>query len=55
MLAAFNLSGEPASVELPGITVRESIGGHGLPEGSLANATLRLPAHGVAFYALAAP
>ncbi len=55
MLAAFNLSGEPASVALPGITVREAIGGHGLPEGSFASATLQLPGHGVAFFTLAAP
>jgi hypothetical protein len=55
MLAAFNLSGEPASVTLPGITIRESITGHGLPEGSFANATLQLPGHGVAFFTLAAP
>ena len=55
MLVAFNLSGEPASVALPGITVGELIGGHGLPEGSFANATLHLPGHGVAFFALAAP
>jgi alpha-glucosidase len=55
LLAAFNLSGEPASVALPGITVRETIGGHGLPEGSFANATVSLPGHGVAFFTLAAP
>ena len=40
---------------LPGITVGEAIGGHGLPEGSFASATLHLPGHGVAFFALAAP
>jgi alpha-glucosidase len=55
MLAAFNLSGEPASVALPGLAVGELIGGHGLPEGSFASATLHLPGHGVAFFALAAP
>jgi alpha-glucosidase len=55
LLAAFNLSGEPASVALPGITVSDAIGGHGLPEGSFANATLQLPGHGVAFFTLAAP
>jgi alpha-glucosidase len=55
LLAAFNLSGEPASVSLPGITVRETIGGHGLPEGTFASATLRLPGHGVAFFVIAAP
>ena len=54
LLAAFNLSGAPASVSLPGISVGAAIGGHGLPEGSFANATLRLPGHGVAFFELAA-
>jgi alpha-glucosidase len=54
LLAAFNLSGAPASVSLPGIAVGAAIGGHGLPEGSFANATLRLPGHGVAFFELAA-
>src|SRR5688572_23243781 len=34
LLAAFNLSGAPASVALPGISVGPAIGGHGLPEGS---------------------
>jgi hypothetical protein len=55
LLAAFNLSGEPASVALPGIEVLEAISGHGLPEGTFASATLRLPGHGVAFFATAAP
>ncbi len=54
LLAAFNLSGAAASVSLPGISVGATIGGHGLPEGSFANATLRLPGHGVAFFELAA-
>jgi alpha-glucosidase len=54
LLAAFNLSGAPATVSLPGLTVGDAIGGHGLPEGTLANATLRLPGHGVAFYELSA-
>jgi alpha-glucosidase len=54
MLAAFNLSPEPASVELPGLAVGAALGGHGLPEGSFASATLSLPGHGVAFYRLAA-
>ena len=55
MLVAFNLSAEPASVALPGLTVTRAIGGHGLPEGSFASATLTLPGHGVAFFTLAAP
>jgi alpha-glucosidase len=53
LLAAFNLSGEPASVALPGIQVGAPITGHGLPLGSFADATLRLPPHGVAFFHLA--
>jgi alpha-glucosidase len=52
LLAAFNLSGEPASVSLPGIAVGRPLNGHGLPEGAFANATLRLPAHGVGFFEL---
>jgi alpha-glucosidase len=54
MLAAFNLSGEPASVALPGLTVARTVGGHGLPEGSFASATVNLPPHGVAFFQLSA-
>jgi alpha-glucosidase len=52
LLAAFNLSGEPAGVSLPGITTGRSLGGHGLPEGAFTGATLRLPGHGVAFFEL---
>jgi len=55
LLAAFNLSGDPASVVLPGIQVGAPISGHGLPMGTFATATLRLPPHGVAFFQLAAP
>jgi alpha-glucosidase len=55
LLAAFNLSGEPASLELPGLGVGRAIGGHGLPEGHFASATLHLPGHGVAFFELPAP
>ena len=54
MLVAFNLSSEPASLSLPGLTVGKAIGGHGLPEGSFASATLTLPGHGVAFFQLSA-
>jgi alpha-glucosidase len=54
MLAAFNLSPEPASVQLPGLALGAALGGHGLPEGTFASATLTLPGHGVAFYRLAA-
>ena len=55
LLAAFNLSAEQATLPLAHIQVAHSIGGHGLPEGSFANATLTLPGHGVAFFQLAAP
>jgi alpha-glucosidase len=54
LLAAFNLSAEPASVMLPGVKVGRALGGHGLPEGTFANATLRLPGHGVGFFELIA-
>jgi len=54
LLAAFNLSADEASVSLPGISVVKSIGGHGLPAGSFANATVTLPGHGVAFFQLSA-
>ena len=55
LLAAFNLSAEDATLPLPHLQVAHAIGGHGLPEGSFANATLTLPGHGVAFFQLAAP
>jgi alpha-glucosidase len=54
LLAAFNLSPDPASISLPGLTVQGAITGHGLPEGSIASATLTLPGHGVAFFQLSA-
>jgi alpha-glucosidase len=52
MLVAFNLSHAPANISLPGLGLGRAVGGHGLPEGTFANATLSLPAHGVAFYQL---
>jgi alpha-glucosidase len=52
LLAAFNLSGETASVSLPGLDVGRPLGGHGLPEGTFAGVTLRLPGHGVGFFEL---
>ncbi len=55
VLAAFNLSADPASVALPGVAPGPPLRGHGLPEGSFANATLTLPGHGVAFFQLTAP
>jgi alpha-glucosidase len=55
VLAAFNLSAEPASAALPGLVVGRAIGGHGLPEGAFAGGNLTLPGHGVAFFQLSAP
>jgi alpha-glucosidase len=55
LLAAFNLSPDPAGVSLPGLSVARAIGGHGLPEGTLEGGTLTLPGHGVAFFQLSAP
>ncbi len=54
VLAAFNLSGQPASLTLPGVTMGSAITGHGLPEGRFANGVLDLPGHGVAFCELSA-
>jgi alpha-glucosidase len=54
LLAAFNLSADEATLPLPHLQVAHAIGGHGLPEGSFANATLTLPGHGVAFFQLSA-
>jgi alpha-glucosidase len=53
LLAAFNLSAGSATVALPGLVAGRTIGGHGLPEGSLENGNLQLPGHGVAFIELA--
>jgi alpha-glucosidase len=54
LLAAFNLSPDPASVSLPGVAVSRAVGGHGLPEGSFDDGMLSLPGHGVAFFQLSA-
>ena len=54
VLCAFNLSNAAASIAIPGITGGAALSGHGLPEGGFANATLQLPAHGVAFFELPA-
>jgi alpha-glucosidase len=55
VLAAFNLSPDPATVALPGLSIERPLAGHGLPEGAFANGTLTLPGHGVAFLQLSAP
>ena len=54
LLVAFNLSGEPATLSLPGLNLGVAIGGHGLPPGDFANGMLQLPGHGAAFYELSA-
>jgi alpha-glucosidase len=54
ILAAFNLSAQPATLALPGLRIGRPLGGHGLPEGAFASATLTLPGHGVVFYQLKA-
>jgi alpha-glucosidase len=55
VLAAVNLSPDPASITLPGISVARPLAGHGLPEGAFDDGTLTLPGHGVAFLQLSAP
>ena len=52
ILVAFNLSSDAATIALPGLKLGAAITGHGLPEGSFADATLQLPGHGVAFFGL---
>jgi alpha-glucosidase len=54
LLAAFNLSDAAESVSLPDLEVTGNITGHGLPDGRFASGKLELPAHGVAFFRLAA-
>jgi alpha-glucosidase len=52
LLAAFNLSAQPASADLPKVMAGRPSGGHGLPEGRLEGAHLTLPPHGVLFIQL---
>jgi alpha-glucosidase len=54
LLAAFNLSGQPATLPLAQLAVGPSLGGHGLPEGTFAGGVLTLPGHGVGFFELPA-
>jgi len=49
ILAAFNLSGQPQSLELPDARAVTVLSGHGMPEGRLDGSRLSLPAHGVLF------
>jgi alpha-glucosidase len=49
ILAAFNLSAEPAQLQLAGVSGARPLTGHGLPEGQIAQGRLTLPPHGVLF------
>ena len=53
MLAAFNLSAQTATAELPRPPGGLPAGGHGLPEGKLEGERLTMPPHSVLFYRLA--
>jgi alpha-glucosidase len=53
ILAAFNLSPQPQSLELAGVQGGATLTGHGLPEGSLQGNRLSLPVHGALFTRLA--
>jgi alpha-glucosidase len=55
VLAAFNLSPDPASVTLPGVSPGRTLTGHGLPEGAFTGNTLTLPGHGVVFIEVSSP
>jgi alpha-glucosidase len=49
VIAAFNLTGDAASLERADLAGARPMSGHGLPEGRLEGARLELPAHGVFF------
>jgi alpha-glucosidase len=49
ILAAFNLSDQPQSLELSGADAATVLSGHGMPEGQLHGTRLSLPPHGVLF------
>jgi len=53
ILAAFNLSPQPQSLELAGVHAGAALSGHGLPEGTLDGNRLWLPVHGALFTRLA--
>jgi alpha-glucosidase len=53
LLAAFNLSAQNASADLPRVLAGAALSGHGLPEGKLEGARLTLPPHGVVYARLA--
>jgi alpha-glucosidase len=49
LLVAFNLAGQPLCLPLPLAGALHPIDGHGLAQGTLADGTLQLPAHGVLY------
>ncbi len=49
LLAAFNLSAQDATADLPRVRSGAALGGHGLPEGKLEGARLAIPPHGVVY------
>ena len=49
LLAAFNLSAQHASADLPRVLAGAVLSGHGLPEGKLEGARLAIPPHGVVY------
>src|SRR5262249_35670804 len=49
LLAAFNLSAQHATADLPRVFAHAPISGHGLPEGKLEGARLSIPPHGVVY------
>lgn len=52
ILVAFNLCERPVSVDLPKSFSGKALGGHGLPEGTLEDTHLSLPAYGALFFLL---
>jgi alpha-glucosidase len=53
LLVAFNLSAQPASVELPALRGARVLEGHGLPSGRIDGTRLHVPAHGACYASLA--
>jgi len=53
LLAAFNLSNDTISVDLPAAHGAVALAGHGLPAGSIVGTRLTVPAHGVIYARLA--
>ncbi|GLQ51725.1 alpha-glucosidase family protein [Dyella flava] len=49
ILAVFNLGKQTQALSLPGFETAQTLAGHGLQQGTLANGRLQLPGHGVLF------